>query len=126
MATFDDITLASYETDVLWGRLPMPDSQVNVATLPGTLRSDDTTCGWYGSAVNAERGAFGMVLAGGEQEDLVGERVRITAPDGHQVAVYILGRTDKLDSDLAVCRRAFMEIGLLADGSLPVTVEVLL
>lgn len=78
--------------------------------------------GWYDTAVNPETGSFALVRREGPLTDLIGEIVHVSAGD-RSVFAYVLGSAG-VPTDLALARRAFFALGLLALESLDCVVEV--
>lgn len=127
--TFDTYQPPAGETNVYYARLPLLEAQPKMsetASAPGTFAS--VNCSWHGQVVDPERGSFILVRAGGELEDRIGSRIRLTgrAPTGGQVVGYVHGVADLDDRDeVSVPRRLFMELGLPGLDRVPVTVETL-
>lgn len=111
------------EPEVLDARLPFPDAQVALDGVPSSRLTDFHTCGWYGTTLHDERGAFAMVNETGPLADLIGDRLRLRY-ERKSVNVYCFGSTD-LPHDIAITRRAFASLELLAVEEIEVLVEVL-
>lgn len=112
------------EQEILDARRAFPKAQELLGgevdrRLPGTI-----AVGWYDSRVSGENGAFAVVRLGGPYDDLIGEILRVSADD-RTVFVYVLGR-GAVPTDLALARRAFLDLGVLALESLDCTVETVL
>ena len=88
----------------------------------GTPRYD-LDVGWYDSNVEPNAGAFCLVQAGGQYEDLVGERVAVVYGD-KTIYLYCLGSTN-LDQDVALARAAFFRMADLAEDTIPVSLQVI-
>lgn len=112
------------EPEVLEARLAFPDGQDALNGVPESAGAGPYTLSWYGTQVHDERGSFGLVNAIGPLADLVGDRVQILYKT-HSVRVYVFGSTD-LDTDIAITRRAFASIELLAKDSINVRVQTLI
>lgn len=86
--------------------------------------------GWYGTITDPEVGAFAIVKAGSNMEQLLGERIRVRVRAGRgsrSVFVYVHSMTDDLgdpDIEIALSRRAFQQIGHLAATMIPVEIEL--
>lgn len=78
--------------------------------------------GWYGTETHPEAGAFAVVRDGWGIEGLIGRVLKITV-GSRSIFVYVVGARD-VPADVAVTRRAFLGLGLLAQESLPAVVEV--
>lgn len=94
---------------------------------PTGIRGD---AGWYGTITDPEVGAFAIVKAGSNMEQFLGERIRIRVRAGRgsrSVFVYVHSMTDDLgdpDIEIALSRRAFLEIGSLSATMVPVEIEL--
>lgn len=116
------------EPEVIDGRLPFPDAQVALDGVGEGVDPTPYTCSWYGTEVSDERGSFGLVDDDGPLGHLIGDRVRVryrrsgTGVERY-VVVYVFGATE-LDTDIAITRRAFAAIELLALEEISVQVEV--
>lgn len=117
------MTFYPNEPEILDARLGFADAQAALADAPLERLTGLYGCGWYGTSVSRERGSFGLVNVGGSLEDLVGDRVRITARD-KSVIVYIVG-SYALEHDIHITRRSYAAVTLLAVDRIDVTVEVL-
>lgn len=83
--------------------------------------------GWFDTSVCAEGGAIAVVPVEGMLTELVGEIIvvkRRLPTEVRGVYVYVIGRA-AIDEDLALSRRAFLRLGLLASESLDCSVEVI-
>ncbi|MGH2939834.1 MAG: hypothetical protein ACRDPE_17115 [Solirubrobacterales bacterium] len=82
--------------------------------------------GWHGSQTHKETGAIALVPIEGKFSELVGEIVRVTrlggSPAPRSVLVYVYARIDT-DLDMTITRRAFQELGLLANESIEARIE---
>lgn len=117
-------------TDTEYGRLPWIEAQSIFAQGGAELKTDQiVACGWHGTLVNPERGAFAIVNKDGLLADYVGERVKVTYDSGVEapiraVYVYVLD-VDAIEEDISLTRRAFLSIAPLATETLSVHVEVM-
>jgi hypothetical protein len=106
------------------GTLPFAEAQATFATrgpLGGSARL--ATCGWHGSDFDPNLGSFAVVQRGGKLDDLLGERIKVTAGPGRAVYAYVIDTLDTLD-DLSLTRRCFMALAPPATTALDVLVEV--
>lgn len=119
--------------DQALARLPWGLSQ-RVLGASGPVRTTRraATCGWHGTSVDPERGAFCIVRSDGPLADLVGERVRVTLRQGTRERVVTLYCHDEqpfpleaAQEDLSLTRRAFLALAPWSTDSLAVSVEVL-
>jgi hypothetical protein len=111
------------ELEILDARQGFSDAQAALADTAIERLSGLYGCGWYGTNTSRERGSFGLVNRGGPLEELVGDRVKLTAGD-YSVNVYLFG-SEALDHDIHITRRAFAAVSLLAVDRIDVIVEVL-
>jgi hypothetical protein len=81
------------------------------------------TVGWYGSTISDERGSFGVVDPEMGLADLVGDIVEV-GYGTRRVRVYVIGSQPGLGTDLAITRRSYLAISLLAVEPLSVSVGV--
>ena len=89
--------------------------------------ASSSVLGWHGGDLNGETGATGVVAAGGEHEDLVGDLIRFTRrlpSETRTVTVYILEAAE-IPTDFSIARRCFFHLGLLANETLDVEVDVI-
>lgn len=93
-----------------------------------SVASPSATVGWHGTDANKETGAVALVSMDGPLTDLVGDLVRVTRIHGGvtqpSVIVYVIDRVDA-DVEISLSRRAFQELGILANESIQALVEVL-
>lgn len=121
-----DVLDAQRDPALLISRRALPEAQ---ALWDGPVIrsiSVDAMLAWHGGELDPETGATGLVLRGGEHEDLIGELVRFTRrlPLGDRsVIVYITGSADR-ETDFSISRRSFLKLGHLAHESISVEVEV--
>jgi hypothetical protein len=97
-------------TYVLAGRRGLPGAQgelMGAARLLGYF-----SIGWYGTSVSDEIGSFALANPDGPLVDYVGEVLQVTLQH-RTVYVYLLGTSREIESDIALTRRAFLEISLL-------------
>lgn len=83
---------------------------------------DFVDLGWYDTEVYPEAGSFAVVRAGGVYADLVGEVLKVSN-GSREVFVYCAGTAD-VPQDLALYRRAFLHLAVLAREKLTCVVEV--
>jgi hypothetical protein len=117
------------EPEVLEARRAWLDAQSALDGIGEGVSDDLRTLAWYGTDFHDERGAFCVVKAGGPLEELIGDRVRLHYGGENDdltrsAIVYVFGSAD-IDSDLAVPRRAFAALELLAKDEIEVRVEVI-
>lgn len=114
--------------DFFYARLPFASSQEILGN--GTVVSGLTkraVCGWHGTLLNEETGAFCIVKQGGALADYLGERVRVRARyEGveRSIVAYCHTQAD-IPDDLSLTRALFMRLAPAALDNLVVTVEVL-
>jgi hypothetical protein len=101
------------EPELAVGRRAFPKAQelfagTVVERIPGFV-----SVGWYGSSRHPETGAFALVAIDGPMADRVGDILKIAAPSGANVFVWVVGARD-VSTPLAVTRRAFMGLANLA------------
>lgn len=119
--------MAMYDIDapVLLGRRAFSTTQAAWNTRSVTRRFTRLIdIGWYDSSVDAEDGAFALVDESSELTDLVGDLIKVTRSGALSVWVYVLGVADLDEFEIGLTRRAFMQIGILANESVPCVVEV--
>lgn len=118
------------EDDAYYARRAFDSAQAVLGSTGAVLGSrTNGSCGWHGTWLDPEPqgGSFAIVQEDGPMAEMVGDRVRISTSDGRSVAAYVHRAMD-LDADgddISVSRRLFAELGLLAQESLSVQVEVL-
>jgi hypothetical protein len=122
-------TPSAAANDEYHAALPFWEAQTKLGDEPPVAGiAHSMTCGWHGTRLDPRRGSFALVrregeFALGDDNDLIGERVRVTYRD-RSVNVYVVGDAD-LDDDISLSRRAFAALGLLSTEFLDVDVEVL-
>ena len=99
------------EPAVLAGRLGFIDAQAAMLGAPRVIGISSVS--WYGTDVSDERGCFGLVDPAGALYDKVGDFLKLTVL-GLSVNVYIIGSYSGLTTDIAITRRAYLAISLLA------------
>ena len=82
------------------------------------------SCTWYGTDVHEERGAFCLVKADTDLVSLVGDHLRIMH-GAREVLVYCLGSNADIPTEIALTRRAYMQLTFLATEELNVEVQVI-
>ena len=108
------------EPEVVAGRQAFADTQTMMAPYPSIAITGEFSCGWYGTALNDERGAFCVVNADGPLGDQVGSYLRVSRL-GKSVDVYCV-EAYGLPVDLALSRRAFFGLAELWQAGLMVRV----
>lgn len=111
------------EPEIVNARLAFADAQGALGGVAEERLNDTYTCGWFGTSLIDDRGSLAVVNEDGPLADCIGDRLRIIHGQ-RSVVVYCFGSTD-LDTDLAIARRAFAAIELLAAEELDVELEVL-
>jgi hypothetical protein len=117
----DEVVLPA-EPEILAARQGFADAQRDLAGVAVERMPGLPSCGWYGTAVSAERGSFALVNRGGPLEALIGDRLKLTYGDC-SVYVYCFGSED-LDWDIHITRRAFAALELLAVDRIALIVEI--
>jgi hypothetical protein len=116
------VPLPHDEPEILDGARAWPEAQ---AALRGVIdpnrRRWETEAYWYDTAINEHEGAFCMVQAGSEMEDLIGDVVEVRYLD-KTIYVYCVGAAD-LATDYALARTAFFWIELLDRDQISVGVQ---
>lgn len=113
------------DVDLQLSRRSLYISQLAWEGAARSLEAVSTIVGWHGSKTHRETGAVALVPLEGGLSDLVGDIIRVTRlgdAQARSVLVYVVGRIDT-DFGLTIPRRAFQELGLLANESLPARVE---
>lgn len=106
--------------DLQLGRLPWSGAQESFA---GAARETvEATCGWHGTRLHHETGAFALVNREGPLAHMVGDRIKVTR-DLNAIYVYVVGE-EELEEDLSLSRRAFLQLGPLSADYLDVVVGV--
>jgi len=111
------------EPAVLAAREDFADAQALLAGVPSIVGY--YTLGWYGTETSDERGSFGLVDPNGPLAGAVGNAVELTVAQGGSVNVYVIGSLANLGTVIAVTRRAYMAVALLADDPVLATVALL-
>lgn len=112
-------------TEDYYAALPWPESQRKLAegaAVPHSARL--ATCGWHGTKIDPNRGAFAIVRSDGPLADLLGERVRVGAYP-RAAYVYVTDERADVEEDISLTRRAFAALAPLATDELAVKVEVM-
>lgn len=114
--------------DFYLGRLPFHESQRAFGE-GGPVASPvfHVNCGWHGTDLDDETGAFAIVQEGSPLEVLIGERLRISRVDkfdAGQVYVFCHNRFPVVD-EISVPRRMFLALGYPAADNFRVKVEVM-
>lgn len=107
-----------------YATLPFADAQAVLrSTVPEPRTARLATCEWHSTMIDPGRGSFAVVRRGGPLEELLGERILVTA-GGRSVAAYVTALRE-IEEDLSLYRRAFLALATLATERLTVKVEVL-
>lgn len=125
--SFDDPIQAQVIPELMIARRAFPVTQELFAG--AVLRTSSTAAevGWFDTSVCAEMGAIAVVPAEGELANLVGEIVvlkRRLPREVRNVFVYVIGRAPVI-WDIALSRRCFLHLGMLASESIDCSVEVI-
>lgn len=110
------------EPEVNLARRSFPEAQRLLAGVPGVLIGQSVPVGWYGADLDEETTSFAVVRASGLYASLVGDIIRVGF-DGSVTFAYV-HRSADAGFDLALCRRAFLNLGGLWRGSILARVEV--
>lgn len=114
----------SVEPEITAGRRAYPKAQELLDSTLLRPAPDLRVCGWHGTSVHPEDGAFALVNADvAALEVYVGEVVRVRYGDRSCVA-YVIG-SRVLPWDVSLTRRGYMALAPLWAESLAVNVEVL-
>lgn len=111
------------EREILSARLPYLEAQV---ALSGTVEesvADYFTCGWYGTTMHPDRGAYAIAQADGPLVDYVGDRLRLIY-GLRSTIVYVFASAD-IPWQLGITRRSFAALDLLAKEQIDIRFEVL-
>lgn len=108
------------ESDIVFARRNFIEVQAALDVYPSKMIDGVFTCGWYGTAINAERGSFCVVNEDGPLADRVGEYIRVSYLNG-SVSVYCL-ESLTIPYDLALARRAYYDLSPLWTSFLNVRV----
>jgi hypothetical protein len=111
------------EDEINFGRRDFAAAQALLAATTSTRLPGFVDVGWYGSAVHPESGSFALVGVGQGLEELLGDVVKVTAPNGVAVFAYVVSVRD-IATPLALSRRAFLGMDLLARSPASCIVEV--
>lgn len=119
------MTLEVDEPEILDGsRAWAKTQQLFEGRVDPTRKRHAVKCTWYDTTVNEHEGAFCMVQAGSDLEDLVGDLVRV-AWRNTEIFVYCIGGSADLPYPLALSRRAMWHVADLAKDHIDVTVQAL-
>jgi hypothetical protein len=114
------------DLDLMLSRRALSVSQAAWEGEARAVEAVSAKVGWHGSQTHKETGAIALVPLEGPLSSLVGEIVRVTrlggSPAPRSVLLYVYTRIDT-DFDLTITRRAFQELGLLANESIEARVE---
>jgi hypothetical protein len=104
-----------YESDINFARNGFTDVQATLDTYAAKMFDGEFTCGWYGTIVNDERGAFCVVNPDSDLADEVGNYLRIKHSYSgtlDAISVYCV-ESHSIPYDLALSRRAFLALAPL-------------
>lgn len=107
-----------------WGQRAFGEAQRLLSGVPQRQIGGFVETGWHASSKHPLVGCFALVAQGSELVELIGDVLRVSYED-RSVFVYCVASRD-LSVELSLSRRPFMAIGLLAESSLPCTVEVVM
>lgn len=111
------------EPEILAARQSFPDTQINMAGVPALFGSDFYTLGWKANDLTAVRGSFCIVKEDGPLANLVGDHLQFRYGASKTVRAYCVG-SGSMETDIAVTRRVFAALELLAVDRISVLVEV--
>lgn len=111
------------EADILYARGAFPEIQLELSAFPSRRIDGLFSCGWYGTAINDERGSFCIVNSEGPLAEMVGEYLRVYYLT-KDVALYCV-ESHAIPYDLAITRRAYFELASLWTPYLNVRVATL-
>lgn len=113
------------ELELLAGARAWPETQrLFLGAVDPTRPRHSVPCGWYGTQVDENEGAFCVVREGSPLEELVGDFVRVYWR-GKVAFVYCVGGSG-LSTELALARTAFMALAPLNADPLRVTAQAVL
>ena len=99
------------EATVLIARQCFLDAQDGLSGATTPLGYVSTS--WYGTSLSDDRGCFAVVDPAGALASYVGDVLQVGL-GARSVFVYVIGSQAELLTDLAVTRRAYMALSLLA------------
>lgn len=108
---------------VMIGRRAYPTAQVLLSGVPLYKIPRFVDVGWYDTRIHPETGAFAVIREDGPLEELAGEVLRVTC-GRRSTFVYCAGSAD-VPTDLALYRRAYLDLMLLSREAVPCIVEVI-
>lgn len=109
------------EPDIVYSRGAFPDVQNELSVFPPKLINGVFSCGWYGTAIDPERGSFAIVNADGPLGGKVGDYVRVSYLS-KSVTVYCVEALS-IPYDLVLARRAYYQLAELWTSYLNVRVS---
>lgn len=129
MTTTPDPLAAQRDTELMMSRRAFPVAQDAFAGPVLREVSAAAAVGWYYTDLHREIGSIALVRENGPHVDLVGEIVKVTrtmATETRVVYAYVYATAPILEEwDLALSRRAFLGLGILANEQLDCRVEVI-
>jgi hypothetical protein len=108
--------------DSIFARYGWEDSQIKLGE-SGVMEAEGVSgsCGWHGTLLDPELGAFAVVREDGPMAALVGERLQVVDETSGR-ACYVYCHTDgPVIEDISLTRRAFQALSLAGDDELEVT-----
>jgi hypothetical protein len=106
----------------------LPSGDPHAALGQSTGLGPRPNCGWHGTALDGERGFYGVVRRDGPLAWWFGRVVRIThyqdPRKARHVVVYVHGLIDDLLEDVSLTRRAFLSLASLSVEEIAVVGEV--
>lgn len=110
------------ESEILDGARAWDESQVALQGAPDPNRTHfDVDASWYGVTESEWEGAFCLVQAGDDLEELIGDTVRVTYKQ-REIFVYCVGAGD-FPTRFALSRQAFFNLELLDKDEITVGVQ---
>lgn len=110
------------DEEILLARRALPKAQELLAGEVQASSAQSIEVGWYDQNLDVEVPAFAVVHPAGDYADLVGEILKVSRR-GKSVFVYV-HRSADAGVDLALCRRAFLELGELWEDTITATVAI--
>lgn len=109
--------------EVLEARYDFELAQRRLGGDEGVALSGFFACGWYGTAIQEDRGCFAIANTDGPFAPYVGQRLELTR-SRRSVIVFCFAQTD-LPHDIALARRPYMALESPAIDEIFVTAAVL-
>jgi hypothetical protein len=99
----------------------LPDAQAALAG--AVMQLGYFTVRWHWMDVSDELGSFAVVDGNSPISGMVGDTAWVSS-GARGVAAYVIGSQHNLGADISIERRAFMQIGLLAESPMSARVGV--